>query len=201
MTVFGILMILTEQILGSMQSVLEEKLLKQHTSQYEPIPPLFLAGVEGVFGSILTISIALPICNAIPDNDHGSYENFKNSFYMLFHNNNILILVCLFTLITPFDNWIMFVYSRFLSATSRSFLDCFVDLLIWGLMVILYYAWSYQYGEAWTKYSFLQVCGFIMMILGTFIYHDICDISKRKIFSFFNMNNLPLLADSSPPID
>ena len=54
------------------------------------IPSIFLVGWEGIMGGSLCMIIFLPACYAIPGTDHGSYENFINSLYMMFANGFIL---------------------------------------------------------------------------------------------------------------
>lgn len=175
----GIGLTLLSQVFSSIQFVLEEKLLKQNSHKISPIPPLFLVGSEGLAGAILSICVALPIANAIPGSDHGSYENFKNSFYMLFHNVQIPILQFLYFISISFFNWTSFIYSKVLSSTSRTLVDACRTIVVWIVMVIVFYATVHAYGEPITYWSILQVFGFVGMLLGTTTHNNIGGVGEK----------------------
>jgi drug/metabolite transporter (DMT)-like permease len=172
-TLLGIGLVLLSQVFSSIQFVFEEKLLKQNTQKTGPIPPLFLVGSEGIAGMILTIGIALPITNAIHGHDHGSYENLKNSVYMLFHNKLILGLQFLYFSSISFFNWSSFLYARVLSATARSLVDTCRTIVVWIVMLVVYYADKHIYGEPFVPWTTLEVVGFIGMVLGTTTHNNI----------------------------
>ncbi|KAH0791644.1 putative membrane spanning protein [Histomonas meleagridis] len=197
-TFLGIGLVIVAQIFSSIQFVFEEKLLKQNTSKTGPIPSLFLVGSEGIAGAILSIAVALPVTNAIPGNDHGSYENMKNSFYMMFHNPLITGLQFLYFVSIAFFNWFSFVYSKALSATARTLVDACRTILVWIVMVIVFYSVpSRIYGEGVSLYSILQCFGFVLMMLGTTTHNNIANFGV-KITSCCkkpedNVNQQPLL--------
>lgn len=56
------------------------------------IPSLYLVGWEGIAGATLSALVFLPAVYFIPGSDHGSYENFINSAYMMFMNPVLLAL-------------------------------------------------------------------------------------------------------------
>ena len=172
-TVLGIGLVLLSQLFSSVQFVLEEKLLKQNSEKTGPIPALFLVGSEGLAGAILSIAVALPICNAIPGKDHGSYENLKNSVYMLFHNDMITFLQFLYFASIAFFNWFSFVYSKALTSTARTLVDACRTIVVWAVMVTFYYTLKHKYGEGVNCWSILQGFGFILMLTGTTIHNNI----------------------------
>lgn len=178
-TALGIGLTLIGQIFSATQFTLEEKLLKQDSGEVAPIPPLFLVGSEGLAGCILSSCVALPIVNAIPGPDFGSNENMKNSFYMLFHNNFLLGIEFLAFCSIAFFNWCGFVYSKALSAASRTVIDCLRTIIVWIVMIICYYQTDKKYGEPVSRWSILQVCGFCFMVLGTLTHNDIAGIGSK----------------------
>lgn len=180
-TILGIGLTLVGQLFSSTQFVLEEKLLKQDSGEITPIPPLFLVGSEGLAGAILSAAIALPVTNAIPGNDFGSYENMKNSFYMLFHNPKILGIKFFFFLSIAFFNWCGFVYSKALSATSRTLVDALRTIIVWIIMVICFYTTDAQYGEPVSYWSILQAVGFVFMLTGTVTHNDIGGAGQKIV--------------------
>ncbi|EAX98785.1 hypothetical protein TVAG_492760 [Trichomonas vaginalis G3] len=176
-TLLGIGLTLLSQVFSSIQFVFEEKLLKG--GQVKPIPSLFLVGSEGVAGAILSIAVALPIVNAIPGKDHGSYENLKNSVYMLFHNTQITVLQFLYFISIAFFNWSSFVYSKALSATARTLVDACRTIVVWATMASIFYPTHHKYGEGVTLWSILQGCGFVMMLLGTTTHNNIAGVGDK----------------------
>ncbi|OHT12116.1 hypothetical protein TRFO_03750 [Tritrichomonas foetus] len=178
-TILGIGLTLVGQLFSATQFVLEEKLLKQDNGEVAPIPPLFLVGSEGLAGTILCAAIALPVVNAIPGNDFGSYENMKNSFYMLFHNKFLLGIQFLAFMSIAFFNWCGFVYSKALSATSRTLVDALRTIIVWIVMVGVYYGTKAKYGEPISIWSILQAGGFVFMLLGTITHNNIAGVGRK----------------------
>ena len=201
-TFLGIGLVIVSQCFSSIQFVFEEKLLKQNTHKTGPIPSLFLVGSEGIAGAILSICVAIPITNAIHGSDHGSYENMKNSFYMMFHNKRIFIFQFIYFISIAFFNWSSFVYSKALSATARTLVDACRTIVVWIVMVILYYSIrSHQYGEGVSLFSIIQAVGFVLMLMGTTTHNNIGGFGE-KITSCCKkpedeVNNKPLIANET----
>lgn len=177
-TAFGIGLTLVGQVFSATQFTLEEKLLKQDNGDVAPIPPLFLVGSEGLAGCVLAYGIALPVVNIIPGNDFGSYENMKNSFYMLAHNPFIFGICFLSFASIAIFNWCGFVYSKALSAASRTVVDCLRTIIVWIVMITCYYT-THRYGEPVSKWSILQVCGFVFMVLGTITHNNVLGLGMK----------------------
>jgi len=178
-TVFGICLTLSAQIFSSIQFVFEEKLLKQNTQKTGPIPSLFLVGAEGISGFLLSLLVALPIVNAVKGKDHGSYENFNNSLYMMVYNPLITAFQFLYFISIAFFNWSSFVYSKALSATARTLVDACRTIVVWLTMVGIYGPTDHKYGEGLTYWSILQVIGFIFMLLGTTTHNNIAGVGDK----------------------
>lgn len=177
----GIGLTLVGQIFAAFQYTLEEKLLKQDDGSVAPIPPLFLVGSEGLAGCILCLALVLPVCSAIPGHDHGSYENMKNSFYMFVHNDFIwgmyLLQICSISVF----NWCGFIYSKNLSAATRTCVDTMRTVVVWIVMVICFYSTNGDFGEIFTKYTTIQVVGFLFMVLGTLTHGDVFNLGHLMV--------------------
>lgn len=174
----GIGLTLIGQIFAAFQYTLEEKLLKQDDGSVAPIPPLFLVGSEGLAGFILCLAVVLPICNAIPGKDHGSYENMSNSFYMFAKNPFICGMYVLQICSISVFNWCGFIYSKNLSAATRTCVDTMRTVVVWIVMVICYYATKGDFGESFTKYTTIQVVGFVFMVLGTITHGNVFSLGS-----------------------
>lgn len=169
----GIGLTLVGQVFAAFQYTLEEKLLKQDDGSVAPIPPLFLVGSEGLAGFILCLAVVLPICSAIPGKDHGSYENMSNSFYMFAHNSFICGMYVLQICSISVFNWCGFIYSKNLSAATRTCVDTMRTVVVWIVMVICFYATKGDFGESFTKYTTIQVVGFVFMVIGTITHGNV----------------------------
>jgi hypothetical protein len=45
---------------------------------------------------------------------------------------------------------------------------------VWGVDLFIYYALKYhRYGEVWTKWSYLELGGFAVLLLGSFTYYSV----------------------------
>lgn len=178
-TFLGIGLVLCSQLFSSIQFVFEEKLLK--SGKTAPIPSLFLVGSEGIAGAFLSLAVALPTVNAIHGSDHGSYENFKNSTYMLFHNLQIGILQFLYFISIAFFNWSSFLYSKALSATARTLVDALRTIVVWIVMASIYPLTHNVYGEGVSYWSILQAVGFVFMMLGTTTHNNISGMGDKVV--------------------
>ena len=145
------------------------------------IPSLYLVGFEGLFGALLCVLIFLPAVYLIPGNDHGSYENFINSAYMMFNNWKLLLFQSLYFVSISFFNFMAMTISKLLSATHRALLDAMRTASVWIIMVILFYA-TYSaspatgdvpYGEPLNFLSFIELFGFGVMFCGTIVHNNV----------------------------
>eukprot|EP00771_Trimastix_marina_P004226 gnl/Trimastix_PCT/971.p1 GENE.gnl/Trimastix_PCT/971~~gnl/Trimastix_PCT/971.p1 ORF type:complete len:414 (-),score=135.60 gnl/Trimastix_PCT/971:112-1353(-) len=166
----GCLLIILGQMANSTQFVLEEKFLK------DPVlnpSPLLVVGSEGVWGFLLTVGIALPIVGSIPGKDCGRYEHPIDALVMLGHNGFLLTMVFAYWLSIAFYNGLGLTVAKVLTAVHRTLVDACRTLFVWVSLVILYYATNKKYGEPFTKYSPIELVGFVFMILGTLTYNNV----------------------------
>jgi len=163
----GIALILSSCFVQGAQYVFEEKIMS-----HDNCPPLVVIGMEGFWGMLTTIFIAMPIAYYIPGHDCGSYENIYDSWVMWNNDVNIKIMVfCFFVSITGYNTMSIYV-TQFLSAVWHAILDNFRPISIWGLDLFIFYFLTPQtYGESWTHYSWFQFFGMMLLFLGTAIYN------------------------------
>lgn len=175
----GIGLALSAQVISAIQFVLEEKFVKG-----KDLSPLVLIGWEGVFGLFLTVGVAFPIAWVIPGDDHGSYENYLNSFYMLRNNVQLIALVLLNFISISFFNFFSITMSKKLSATHRTLIDAMRTSIVWICMVVVYYCTyksSNVYGEPLNVYSIFELLGFGFMILGTVTHNDVKGFGRKVV--------------------
>jgi drug/metabolite transporter (DMT)-like permease len=81
----GVVLVMAGAVVQAMQFVFEEKVMTMDI----PSPPLLLIGMEGLWGSILCLFVVYPLAYYLPGDDHGSYEDFHNTWHMVTHSSII----------------------------------------------------------------------------------------------------------------
>ena len=171
MVVFGMALIILGQVIQASQVVLEEKLLRGYT-----IEPFQIVGMEGVWGSLAMLLIFFPALYFIPGNDAGGcQENLYDTVVMMSNNKSLqyLVLLYVFSVFTYNMSGMLVTYA--LSAVHRTMLEASRTAVIWIVDLMIHY-WispSSTFGEVWTSWSWLQLLGFALLILGQSVYSEI----------------------------
>ena len=171
-TVLGIVLILIGQFVAACQMVVEEKLLKGKN-----FAPMHIVGLEGIFGIIAMVFIVLPLLMFIPGNQPGflGYDIYENSIDACIQIGNSVGLICyslLYLLSIAFYNFFGLSVTKYLTCVHRTLIDACRTIVVWAFELILH-ACDDRYGESWTRYSWIQVIGFVLLILGTLFYNSI----------------------------
>ena len=137
-------------------------------------PPLIVIGFEGVWGFVLSVCVVYPVAGMIPGADIGGvYESHADAWAMVSNSRN-LQLACgaFFVTVTGYNALAVYV-TRYLSAIWHAILDNFRPVTIWSTDLFIFYILlpDGTFGEAWTPGSPLQLCGLIVLFIGTFIYN------------------------------
>ena len=45
--------------------------------------------------------------------------------------------------------------------------------MVWGIDLVIYYFIDTEFGEKWDQYSWVQVIGFLLLVLGTLTYNGV----------------------------
>eukprot|EP00727_Mastigamoeba_balamuthi_P006182 m51a1_g2183 putative transmembrane protein c2orf18 homolog (429) ;mRNA; f:106021-107785 len=180
-TVLGIFLVLISQLISGTQMVVEEILLKK-----KDLEPLHVVGMEGVYGTLLMCFIVLPIVYVVPGDNpssmgRGSYDNVIDAFQMMGNNIALLFFVIIYFFSIAFFNFFGLNVTKVLTAVHRTLIDACRSVLVWAWQLLTYYCINKRFGEEWTKYSGLQVAGFVLLICGTVIYNGIL---KLPFFSY-----------------
>eukprot|EP00727_Mastigamoeba_balamuthi_P006180 m51a1_g2181 putative solute carrier family 35 member f6 (432) ;mRNA; f:100891-102551 len=180
-TVLGIFLVLISQLISGTQMVVEEILLKK-----KDLAPLHIVGMEGLFGTFLMSFIILPIVYFIPGNNpssmsRGSYDNAIDAFQQMGSNIALLFYVIIYFFSIAFFNFFGLNVTKVLTAVHRTLIDACRSVFVWAWQLLTFYCINERFGEEWTKYSGLQVAGFVLLIIGTVIYNGIL---KLPFFSY-----------------
>ncbi|PXF48387.1 Solute carrier family 35 member F6 [Gracilariopsis chorda] len=166
-TLFGIAIILVGQILQAAQTVMEEFLLQDLR-----MSSLRVVAWEGVFGILHCVIWVFPIVYFLPGGDHGHLEDVVDAFYMLTHSWAVAGIIFTDMTMMLFYNLFGMEVTDSLSAVHRVVIETLRTLAVWIVDLLIYYVFSGgRLGEAWNKYSWLQLFGFSLLVFGTILYN------------------------------
>jgi len=167
-TALGCALVVFAQIIQASQIVVEEYLLKNIE-----LHPVLVVGLEGFWGTI-SCSILLCFTSYIPEKVGG--EKTLETLYMFFHNGNLFGTGILYaSVILCYNLFGMFV-TQYTSAVLRTILEGLRCACIWVTNLFIYYVIlgpNPRFGEIWSNWSYLQLCGFLFLLLGMFVYNGI----------------------------
>lgn len=167
---FGMGMILLGMCLQGGQIVVEELLMKDMAA-----PPMLVVGMEGVWGCIIMLAVCFPILGALPGSDVGGcQENLQNDFEMVKNSKQLqkVIVIYLISVLTFNIAGMMVTYK--LSAVHRTLLEASRTAVIWALDLGIHAQMpDSPYGEAWNKWSWLQLAGFFLLVIGQATYGEL----------------------------
>ena len=165
----GVLLVMAGAIVQAMQFVFEEKVMTMDI----PSPPLLLIGMEGIWGTVLCIFVVYPLAYYLPGNDHGSYEDPFNTIAMLYNSQTIQYAFGVYFFVIFSYNFLAVLVTFALNSVWHAILDNFRPITVWMSSLFIYYfiTSSGDYGESWTKWSYLQVLGLLILLYGTAIYN------------------------------
>ncbi|KAI8584604.1 hypothetical protein K450DRAFT_217090 [Umbelopsis ramanniana AG] len=152
----GVAFVLGAQILTATQFVVEEKIM----SRYH-VKPLRAVGLEGSFG-LVSVLAGMPILYAIYGNSRPFFD-MPRGWHQITANPAVWGTGIAIAFSIAFFNFFGLSITTTVSATARSTIDTCRTLFIW--MVSLYLGWE--------RFSWVQVIGFVILVLGTFIFNDV----------------------------
>eukprot|EP01092_Planopodium_desertum_P017078 TRINITY_DN989_c0_g1_i1.p1 TRINITY_DN989_c0_g1~~TRINITY_DN989_c0_g1_i1.p1 ORF type:complete len:170 (-),score=12.11 TRINITY_DN989_c0_g1_i1:65-541(-) len=136
-------------------------------------------------------TIALPIMYHIKV--HGEiYENSLDAIYQITHNNLLLAMAITYFISVAFYNFFGLSVTKALTTVHRTIVDALSLIVIWMISLLLYYTVEKDYGQPWNNFSYLQLGGFGILVLGTVVYNGLlklpCSIyevkqNKKKLLS------------------
>ncbi|XP_074655347.1 solute carrier family 35 member F6-like isoform X2 [Tubulanus polymorphus] len=165
----GDLLIVMAQVIVSFQMVWEEKFIYKYH-----VPALQAVGWEGFFGFITLSILLVPMyyipAGALSKDPEGRLENAYDAFIQLGNSWQLCLAVCGNIVSIAFFNFAGISVTKELSATHRMVLDSCRTLVIWAVALSL----------RWQKFYWLQVIGFIFLVIGMGLYNGIFDPLIKK---------------------
>lgn len=153
-------LIIMAQIVGAVQVVLEERFVSKYN-----VLPLQAVGWEGVFGFITLSLLLIPMhfirVGSFSTTPSHLLEDVPDAFCQMQHNWVIPFAVSGNIVSIAFFNFAGISVTRELSATTRMVLDCMRTLVVYVVSL----------GLHWQGFHYLQVIGFVLLVLGTLVYN------------------------------
>ena len=178
--VLGIFLVVLSQVFSCMLFVSEEKILKNYD-----VPPLKAVGMEGMWGVacyiILLFIFYFIRCESwydilkdnvcIEDGKGGDirFENAIFAFKQIWESSNIKIYLSMYVLSIAFFNFSGLTISKYSSATSRTIVDTLRTVIVWTFFLVM----PFVPEDTKETFSWLQLLGFVILILGGLIYNEI----------------------------
>ncbi|KAK4535512.1 hypothetical protein CDCA_CDCA05G1537 [Cyanidium caldarium] len=163
----GMVLMVAGQAAQALQVVAEEHLL-----QNLRLPAMRVVSYEGLYGMALCVLVLFPLAYLLPGYDLGGrWEDEVDSVVMIAHSGALAAILVVDAGSMLFFNLFSLNVTQLSSAMFRTILETMRTLLVWVVDLWLYYGWTGgRFGEAWTRYSWLQVAGFVAIVAGTFTY-------------------------------
>lgn len=187
--VFGIILVIVAQLFAGGLIISEEKFLGNYY-----LHPLKVVGWEGFWGCTIYL-ILLTIFQFITCSDdnicpHGRLEDTPQAFYEM-GNNPVILLFGIGSLLSiAFFNAFGVAVTKYASAAQRSTIDTSRTLLIWGVFLL-------KKGDGGEKFIWLELVGFVLLVLGTLIFNEIVVIPLMG----FNENTKKALEEKKQAIN
>nr|CAG8577379.1 2400_t:CDS:2 [Entrophospora candida] len=179
--ILGIFCIIFAQVFTASQFVLEEKIMETYH-----VKPLKAVGYEGIFGLGTVIFGMIILHFTIGVHQPDGYFNIPAGWNQIISYQQIWVAGIAICFSIAFFNFFGLSVTRTISATSRSTIDTSRIVFIWMVSLVL----------GWEVFSWLQVFGFIILILGTFIFNNV--MRPPPCFSYplaSTTENQPLLPE------
>ena len=189
--ILGIFLVTLSQVFSCFLFVSEEKILKNYD-----VPPLKAVGMEGMWGVgcyiILLFIFYFIRCEdwydilkdniCIKDDKEGAirFENALFAFRQIWYSWEIKLYLSMYILSIAFFNFSGLTISKNASATSRTIVDTLRTIIVWSFFLVM----PFVPEDTKETFSWLQLVGFLILILGGLIYNEILVLK----FWGFNVN-------------
>ena len=184
-TIGGIILTVIGQFFTAIQFVYEENLTKKYQCKITKV-----IGFQGIFGIFLMI-IVLPILDSIncgegktdfirnvctkDENGVWSLENFVFALKQLKNSKKLIWLSLLYAVGDLGYNLTGITIGKEATSTARAIAENMKILLIWIFFLFPFNPINYR-----EKFNWIQFIGYLMLLFGNLIYHEIIVIFKEN---------------------
>ena len=180
--ILGIFLVILSQVFSCFLFISEEKILKHYD-----VPPLKSVGMEGMWGVgcyiILLFIFYFIRCenwyDILKDNvcikdgeDEDADIRFENAlfaFQQIWDSWELKLYLSIYIFSIAFFNFAGLSISKYASATSRTIVDTLRTIIVWTFFLVM----PFVPEDTKETFSWLQLLGFLILILGGLIYNEI----------------------------
>lgn len=162
--------------------------LEEHIMHVDKVESMLLLGIEGIWGLVACVFVFVPIASTLPPTvPVGFFEDTRDTIAMLKNSPVLLGLVFFDVGFILFLNVFHMIAIDVTSALFEAIFRTVQSAVVWITQLILYYSlvgtrfdeWKIL-GEPWTKWSFMQLAGFLLAGFGVLVYNDVFRWAKRS---------------------
>ncbi|EQC38656.1 hypothetical protein SDRG_04353 [Saprolegnia diclina VS20] len=173
--VLGLSFIFVAQFLCAIQIVIEEYFLTKRQ-----VSPMLLVGIEGLWGLVFMV-VLIPLLQWTPRGTSGLskvwHEDFSDALVKISNSWPLVWTVVAYVITIGVFNLAASFVTKYLNSVVRSILDTMRTMGVWLLTLFVYYVIKWtgpnSPGEPWTVWSWLELAGFAVMVVGTLTYKKI----------------------------
>jgi len=145
---------------------------EKYVLQDQQMPALQTFGMEGFWGICFGGALLVVFTYARGD-AHGSIEDFADTLSM-WENSEFLLLSSLMFVFSVGMHGICYVgvIQRWSNMTNVILESC-QTATVWLVALALYYAGYESWGAKWDQHAWLQLLGFVLLVLGNLIYNSL----------------------------
>ena len=193
-TIVSMCLIFIAQGLQAFQTIVEEQLLHDIDATENEI-----VSYEGIWGLYFSTFIMMPLAQIAPSNwGEGLYEDSIESFKLIANSYTIFFLLLGYLVAILVYNLTGMIVTLFSSAIHRNIYEALRSAAVWVLSLIVYRL-NNDAGEklSWPS-SFIQLIGFSVSILGSFVYNRVVKFSclKDSNEATNEVNSEPLMSNN-----
>lgn len=174
MQVISMILIVIAQGLQAFQTIVEEELLHDVDATESEI-----VSMEGIWGLYFSTFMTMPLANIMPQSaGEGIFEQSLETFKMMGSSWTLTLLVIAYCVVIVGYNQSGMMVTSFSTAIHRNIYEALRSIAVWALSVIVYYIWPNSgAGEKLELMSIVQLVGFSISMLGSFIYNRVIKLS------------------------
>ncbi|KAL4517050.1 hypothetical protein Ndes2437B_g06667 [Nannochloris sp. 'desiccata'] len=165
---FGMTLIVASQAVQAAQITFEDFFMADMA-----IPPLKIVGYEGLYGTLAMALFLLPLVQRLPGTDgQGIHEDSYDTWHMIRNTPILYRILTLHMGASLLYNVAGMCVTGHLGAVFRTVLETTRTLFVWLVDLMLFYTplGMGKLGESWSKYSWVQAAGFVVLVIGTVVY-------------------------------
>lgn len=129
--------------------------------------------------------VVLPVVQLLPGAEGGGlHEDSIDTLHMLAGSHALRVAAAISLLSVAVYNIAGMIVTDSLGATTRTVLETTRTLFVWVVDLLLFYSApleGVQLGEPWTRHSWIQAVGFVVLVAGTLLYGTWGEIGRQML--------------------